>query len=299
MSFETFIQRAQEQMQQLVEAGEQVVVTDVHKDNGKHYNGIGVRSSNDSAVPVASLEDMYTDYAAGSTLYAICAAVLQHLRDARGNASATLNMAFDLEFVKNNVFAMLINHDLNRDALAALVHKPYLDLEIILYIDFEQKHILKVTKPLLQQWGVSEESLFEYAFHNLIVKRPVVIEALKDTLVCMMTDLSLADSDTIATIMKYAAVSSLHIVTNDTGQYGAICMLYPDVLARFADKMNSDLIIFPSSVHEVLLFAITDKNSEKEASKLVREINSTILQEHVLANNAYKYLRETGKITII
>lgn len=52
-------------------------------------------------------------------------------------------------------------------------------------------------------------------------------------------------------------------------------------------------------MHEVLLFAITDKNSEKEASKLVREINSTILQEHVLANNAYKYLRETGKITII
>ena len=47
---------------------------------------------------------------------------------------------------------------------------------------------------------------------------------------------------------------ALHVLTNRRGIYGASCMLYRDIIKDFADQEETDVIILPSSIHEVLLF---------------------------------------------
>lgn len=45
----------------------------------------------------------------------------------------------------------------------------------------------------------------------------------------------------------------LHVMTNDRASHGAAAVLYENVLKQFADGIDRDLFILPSSIHEPLL----------------------------------------------
>ena len=47
--------------------------------------------------------------------------------------------------------------------------------------------------------------------------------------------------------------SPFYVLTNIQGINGAVCLLYPQVLKNFAEEAGRDIIILPSSIHEVLL----------------------------------------------
>jgi hypothetical protein len=42
-------------------------------------------------------------------------------------------------------------------------------------------------------------------------------------------------------------------MTNDRASHGAAAVLYENVLKQFADGIDRDLFILPSSIHELLL----------------------------------------------
>ena len=61
-------------------------------------------------------------------------------------------------------------------------------------------------------------------------------------------------------------------LTAANGINGAACMLYPGVIAGFAEERRKDIIILPSSVHEVLLLEGT-KGGADGLSQLVAFVN--------------------------
>ena len=63
--------------------------------------------------------------------------------------------------------------------------------------------------------------------------------------------------------------------------------------------MEKDLIILPSSIHEVLLLPDDGDISYAEMSRLVTHINrSEVPKEDRLSNQVYLYSRNTGDITM-
>ena len=77
-------------------------------------------------------------------------------------------------------------------------------------------------------------------------------------------------------------------------------MLYPDEIKNFADRLGQDIIILPSSIHEVLLVADSGNYDFEDMSRLVKEINDTeVPPEDRLSNQIYRYSREDGRITIV
>lgn len=77
-------------------------------------------------------------------------------------------------------------------------------------------------------------------------------------------------------------------------------MLYPDEIKNFADRLGQDIIILPSSIHEVLLVADSGNYDFEDMSRLVKEINDTeVPPEDRLSNQIYRYSREYGQITIV
>ena len=78
----------------------------------------------------------------------------------------------------------------------------------------------------------------------------------------------------------------LYVLSNHINTNGAITMLYEGILRDFAAVLEHDLIILPSSIHEVL-------------KEMVRHINRTeVEKEEVLSDNVYRYSRKTDKISI-
>lgn len=90
---------------------------------------------------------------------------------------------------------------------------------------------------------------------------------------------------------------ALHVLTNRRGIYGASCMLYRDIIKDFADQEEADVIILPSSIHEVLLFPDHLMFDHAFLCRTVQEINrKDVPEEDVLSDRIYIFSRETGTI---
>lgn len=90
------------------------------------------------------------------------------------------------------------------------------------------------------------------------------------------------------------------VLTNKYKKYGAACLLYGNSLDEIAEEMEADILIIPSSVHEVLL--VKDKIGEKgcsELKKVIKNVNQTLFKDEILSDRIYKYEWMTKKIFII
>ena len=93
--------------------------------------------------------------------------------------------------------------------------------------------------------------------------------------------------------------SMLYVVTNHLMVNGAGVMCYRNVIKNLADRLNSDLYILPSSLHEILVIS-TDGLDKEYLRDMVYTINRSkdISKEIILSDNVYLYSREKDCIEI-
>lgn len=81
------------------------------------------------------------------------------------------------------------------------------------------------------------------------------------------------------------------------GWHGATCILYEDVLEALACKLDSDLIILPSSIDEIL--AVSAKTySPEQLISLVPGVNFTkvALNQAICQIKSYRYSGELNMV---
>lgn len=89
------------------------------------------------------------------------------------------------------------------------------------------------------------------------------------------------------------------MLTNQKGLAGDGCILYPGILKDFADRTNNDVVILPSSIHEVLLLDLSEPVHFSELNKMIQMINrAEVPREDRLSNHVYLYSRTSDRITI-
>lgn len=92
----------------------------------------------------------------------------------------------------------------------------------------------------------------------------------------------------------------LYVLTNRERIFGASAMLYSDKVRKLAEELNTDLLILPSSVHEVLLLPDDKAQNYDFYRQMVSEVNRTQVDpEEVLSFNLYRYDREKAEIEAI
>lgn len=91
----------------------------------------------------------------------------------------------------------------------------------------------------------------------------------------------------------------LYVLTNKEKVYGANIFLFPAEIASLAEKLQSDLFIIPSSVHE-LLAVRTDGLEPEKVKKMIRDMNSTQIDpEEILSYSLYRFDRQSKTIRIV
>ena len=85
----------------------------------------------------------------------------------------------------------------------------------------------------------------------------------------------------------------MYVLTNKYKLWGATAFLYPGVLKAAAKRFGKDLIILPSSVHEVILIPQDNLEEFGDLSEIVKNINDhDVLPEEVLSDSVYRYCCE-------
>lgn len=193
----------------------------------------------------------------------------------------------DYETAKELLCVTLVNRELNKDA--EYLKKEFLDLYIVPELvvdDFVSGFgTVKIRKSWLDAWGVTEDQLYADAIKNSEKLLPATVKSMKE----LFAERFSIEADTIPD-------NGMFIITNSKMLNGASAVLYDGVLEELSARMDSDLVIIPSSIHECLAVS-ADEFSPLCVTEMVKEVNeSAVDDQEILSDHAYLYRRSTGVI---
>lgn len=199
----------------------------------------------------------------------------------------------DFGNVKDRICFRLVNTERNRDFLSAAPHRNFMDLSTAYYICFEMPDgrfaSVAVNDRIMEDWGVTEDQLWDTAFANTQKIFPADVGRIHD----VMAELAGAAMETPD------EESGMVIVTNGKQWYGAGAVFYDDVLTRLTDILGEKIFLLPSSVHEFIALTDDGKTDPAILAEMVRNINREMVSEkEYLSDSVYHYEKD-GEIKIV
>ena len=163
-------------------------------------------------------------------------------------------MLSDYEGIRSNIACKLIHAASNEAILKDVPYIPWMDLAIVFYLCIHEDDSGLMTAMIhnshLRIWNISLEDLKTSALANSPRLFPPVISSMA----CIIEEMNRGLNPHFQeTHPKPETPAPFYVLSNRSGINGAACILYEDVLKNFADGVEKNLIILPSSIHEVLL----------------------------------------------
>lgn len=264
----------------------EVVVNKVTKNNGIELTGLSVRAEGLNISPVVYI-DSYVEALENKEL-TINEVVEKIIATYEAN-KVTNN--FDVnQLASCKVRARLINKAENMDLLEGLVYENFLDLAIIYSFEVESltdsecQASVKITNQLLSALELSLEDIKSRMIEDIKVQ--TMFEALTNMVDISEVDKSMLDD------------SPMIIITNSNNLFGAVNLTNTAVLETMANKLEDDLFILPSSIHELIVIPASIGQVDY-LRNMVEMINqSEAAMDERLSNNVYKYVRGSKAVTI-
>jgi hypothetical protein len=265
----------------------------VSKNNGVSFDAIIMISSKVNLSPTIYIPPYYHRYLDGVDIASIVEDILDTYQKHLPDKDFDVTLFTDYEKAKDRIVLRLVSYERNEKLLQSIPHKRFLDFAVIFYCLLEsnathQAGIL-IYNHHLGIWDVDSEELFQTALCN----SPHLLEYELFNLQDILKEVLCETKDTCTdNLFPIYALSNRHHT------YGAAVILYPGLLASLADSFDKDLLIIPSSVHEVLLLPSDEIPDAGYYSDMIREVNETQLaDEEVLSDHAYFYSRKTHMMT--
>ncbi len=235
----------------------------------------------------------------------------ENLQEVLQSAARRMDMAFkempevgdvNLESAKDNIVFQVINTLQNEDMLRDMPHREFQDLSIIyrwvVKVDENGIQSSAIRNNLAEQLGMNEEQLFKCAVENTRRIFPPTVKSMNDVIREMFISDGMPAEVADMMIGEMPEDKMMWVISNDRGINGAGSMLYEDNLHKLAMKLETDLYILPSSVHECIAVS-TNVGDPYELAKMVSEINmGQVALEDRLSNQVYHYDKDARRLTL-
>lgn len=294
MTMEQFAGKIKNRIETIL-SGYRIELKQIEKNNGVQMTGLVFRKETEPVSSVLFLEPYHSQYLNGRCMEKVVEEIVSafHKDMAPPMPLSQMKDVLNWDQAKDRVVYRLVHAGQNKKQLDEAPSTGWLDLAIVYYLYFEQEDgqvYIAVTNGFMEVWGIGREELHRHAEQNMPKLLPEVLESLQDVL--FEQDAARMSKEAPMTIPVY-------VLTNKTGSYGAAAMLYGDSLKRMAKKWNSDVLILPSSINEVLL--LSDAGGSYEVFRnMVCEINRDVVGPEIcLSSNVYRYSRKTEEIAIV
>ena len=282
----------------------EISVRKTYKNNDICLHGILISYGNQQCVPSIYVDGYFQKYKMGlMSLGQIACEVIKE-RDALEHQRIAPLGELTWEKVKDKVFCRLVNLEMNKKKLADMPYMEYLDLAVTCrwLHSADEKGITSadVTYAEMEMFGVTKEELFAQARANTEQLFPVEFKSLLSMIEAIRgRKFSLKEAGIKENVdMEADSRIAMYVLTNTTGIDGAGVILYPDVLKRIAEQLNTDtLYLLPSSVHEFMV--LPECNSVADMKELVAEANHcAVAGVDLLSDSVYRYDRVTDRVEI-
>lgn len=307
MVYADFLETIRHLLQQKLGDGYSLTIYPVPKNNGVILDGLSIHLPDSALSPTLYLNSYYEQACLGMTIDEIVDDILCLFRDYPPPAHISPDIFADFDKIHDKIMMKLIHAGSNRELLEDLPHILYLDLAVVFYLFLERSETGQMTALIHQEhadlWNTDPQTLFSLALVNTPRIYPAEIRSMDEVMMeIARKNLGASyDEDVILHLLSAQEASSpLYVLSNQTGIYGAGCILYHNLIKDFADTVGEDLIIIPSSIHEVLLTPDNENVSYDELNSMVININrSEVPPEDRLSDHIYRYSRSNDQITVL
>lgn len=306
MIYEAFLETVTNKLQEALGDAYQFTLRPLPKNNGVTLDGLTIQSPGSPVAPTIYLNPYYEQYQRGTDIHEI---VLDILKLYRTPPSPTFLQPDSLENfseLRSRIMFRIIHSASNQVLLNDLPHLPYLDLSIVFFVFLERNEAGQMTALIhnehMKRWNVSVNDLWNAASRNTPREYPAQIQSMADLLkeIAQKNMGEHYDPELIQDLLDSDDAAPLYVLSNSNGLYGASCMVYQNVLKDFADHLQADLILLPSSVHEVLLTPNLEDSSYEDLSSMVTSINrQEVSPEEQLSNQVYLFSRKDGSLKVV
>lgn len=286
MEYREFTEKVREKVSEIVTEDFEVKLIDVAKNNSVNRVGIVMREKDSNVSPTIYLERFFSDYTEGKvSMDDIAHEILRIYSAHRDDIPFDTNVFKDWEWVKNNVCYKLVSKEKNKELLEKVPHRSFLDLAVIYYVPVslgDSVSSILVRNEHLEFWGKSERTLNTRSKLNT----PRI-----------MSEICFSISDFLGTS---SFEIPMYVLSNKYRVNGASVMMYSDYFEKLSKSMESDLIVLPSSIHEVIVCPSNDFEDMDYIRNMVMTINSTeVSNDEILSDSVYRYSRESGSMKVV
>ena len=285
--------------------------------NNLMLTGINVKD-NSNIGATFYLEDSFKEFKGGKLLEVLAMELFGTINQTMAaKPEFDSDRMLDWDSVKDHVFLKLIQVKGNEAFLSSCIWEKFLDLAVISYVNIgKDMNTPCIKKDLLSFWDVDHGTVMETARENMWSKKLPVLSSIN----YMMEKLIREDLARNAGIrpeevsdesvqgilygmgMEPMGEIPMTIFTTADQIFGAYYLADPKTLAlfhEFSEKHGlADLIILPSSVHELILLPKTDSDIDSYRM-MVQEVNVTeVSPEERLSDSVYLYLAAENRIVI-
>lgn len=297
MEYQNFLTVVKEEVAKRAGAEYKVRINDVMKNNGVILNGLTVMGEQCNISPTIYLNTFYEAYESGSmTIGNVVDEVMDTYERNKLKQSVDMEYFMKYENIKDKLIYKLVHREKNQELLEDVPHVKVHDLAVVFQCLVAEEAMGNATILIhnahLKLWGVRKERLYQDAIANAPSLQPYEITPMSEII------RQLLEVEEELPIEEGSI--PMYVLSNKARLFGASCILYPDVLKDFADELESDLYILPSSVHEVILLPADGTEDVENLRRMVCDINETQLRvEEVLSDNVYFYNRRDNKFKVL
>ncbi|MCR5556817.1 MAG: DUF5688 family protein [Butyrivibrio sp.] len=272
--------------------GYSVEYKEVIKNNGVVYHAIVIKKEEENVAPTIYIDELYREYLKGKKVKTLTDEIVKFYFS--GNLSRNVNIDFFTDFSKAcaHLCFKAINLEKNRQILSEVPYRQIEDLAMVPICCVNDRDLgsgnIMINRKHLELWEISEEELWENIYENAEKISPVKVVGISEYL----------SKQTGIPFEEY--LSNVYVVSNSEMRNGASAAFFPGVLKKIADKIEADLIVIPSSVHETIVMpSYMGDKAEFTIAQMIREVNeSVVTDEEILGDNAYFYDRAENKLKI-
>lgn len=249
----------------------------VHKVN-QDLDSISLIGENIKMSPTLYFNNMYDYYiGADASIEELALKAFETMLEGAKQTEITEELP-DKEKFMENIFFQVINTEKNKTLLLEIPHREYLDLSIIYRyaVNISDNDIATTTINyiLMDEFKLTEEELYEAAYKNTRrILKPKVVSP---------------------------GFTEFYMITNDQNIFGANGILYKDIIAKEAKKLNADIYLIPSSIHEFLIQPVSNTLKPKDLKEIIKDANEHVIDpEDYLSDSLYIYKLKTDTIEVI
>lgn len=309
MLFDEFVNDIKKGVAAAVGDEYEVTVKKVPKYNGLLLTGLAIAKKDSRITPIIYLDDLYQSYISGNGEVSLASVVdlIAAFYEKQGQKAKQLDGSLgnleDYQKVRDKVAFRLVNTKENQELLRLIPSIPFHDLSIVFYLYMKENAdgicTALIHNEQMNLWNVTETELYREAEKNTPRLLPETFMGI-DQVMEELESGDVADQDPHSwSGLPQTDVPIFYVLTNRLKDGGAACLLYPGVMKECADQLKSDLLILPSSTHELLIMPYDETINVAEMREMVQAINaSEVSVEDQLSGEVYVYYRLKDQIVV-